>query len=1316
LPLIDEPVRLGGRVAPSRVLFGPHVTNLGRGREISARHVAYYAERAAGGAGVIVTEIASVHPLDHPYERAPLATSAVPGWRSVATACRPHGALVLAGLGHAGHQGSSAYTQRELWGAAAIPDVSVGEVPLVMEAPEIAALVDGFAAAARLAVGAGLDGVEINAGQHSLLRQFLSGLTNTKPDWSLLRTVLGAVRGALGDGVLGLRLCCDELAPWAGITPGAVPRDLPVDYLVPVRGSGMSVGATRPDWHTSPAFNRALCAGFRGTVPVVLQGSVTDVDLDLAQEALTAGDCDLVEMTRAQIADPALVAHVRNWQPERIRPTLLSNRWTAVRDVRNPLVTDDADPRSGHETVDPPVEGRDPITQDVLVVGGGPGGMEAARVLGLRGHRVRLVEQRDRLGGAMWTWPNPRAALLVAWWERELARAGVEVALGRRVAADDLTGVVLLATGGRDAPTAFPSDVPVWAASAGARPAGPVVVHDPVGDGTGCDIALSLGAAALVTPDPVAGKQLADPAGTAVRLERAGVARERLARLVEVRDGRAWLEHVWTGERRSVPCAAVIDCDHRLPEDTLWRARPDLPRIGDCLAPRTIHEAVREARQAALAVGAGTMPPRVAGPGESRVSVGESRVRHGESRVRHGESRVRASLREDGGAAAVRAYGRARTGDSPTETGDSPDETRDSRGVLHSPFSLGPLTLRNRIVFAAHLTLAAEDGLPTAQHAVYYGARAAGGAGLVITEEHSVLPSDQPYEKLIRGGDRAALPGYRAITDAVHAHDVPVLAQLNHNGGQSSGMYSREPVRAPSPIADPMFREVPVEVTSCEIAEIVDGYARTAALCVEGGFDGVELQCSHASILRQFLSPLTNRRTDGYGGSIEHRSRIVREVAAAVRDAIGNRVLGVRLCGDEGLPGGTPVEEAVATARLLAADGTVTYVNTSVGVATSTLHMIEAPMAVPAGYALPVAAAIRHGSGLPTIGIGRFTTHAAAEAALAEEHCDLVGVVRGQIADPAWAHGPTTPCLGCNQECVGRVGRNQRLGCAVNPRAGRESIAVPAPAQRRRVLVVGGGPAGLKAAETAARRGHEVVLCERAETVGGALRLAASAPYRGELGGIVDALHGACLRAGVEIRAGLCMDAASVAAAAPNTVVLATGAVPARPPWALGIGRIVDVRDVLSGHVAPSGEVLVHDELGSHEATSVAEFLAARGCRVEVSTPAMVVAQYLGTTLDSELFHRRAHSAGITLSNEQVVLSAVADGAGVRLELLRHTRGTTVSRRYDWVVCAVPPAPVDELWTALHGIAAPVVRIGDCLAPRRLDAAIRDGERIGMRP
>src|SRR6188472_4421520 len=216
---------------------------------------------------------------------------------------------------------------------------------------------------------------------------------------------------------------------------------------------------------------------------------------------------------------------------------------------------------------------------------------------------------------------------------------------------------------------------------------------------------------------------------------------------------------------------------------------------------------------------------------------------------------------------------------------------------LWTPLELGPVTARNRIVFSAHLTNYARDGLPTEQHAAYYGARAAGGSGLIITEEHSTHPTDWPYEKLIHGFHRDVIPGYRWITDAVHRHRVPVFAQINHNGGQASSMYSRLPVWAPSAVADPLFREVPKAVTAAEIDEIVAGYALVAEHCAEGGFDGIELQCSHSSIVRGFLSPATNRRIDGYGGPLEQRARLLLELVAAVRRVIGTRLaLGVRLC------------------------------------------------------------------------------------------------------------------------------------------------------------------------------------------------------------------------------------------------------------------------------------------------------------------------------------------------------------------------------------------------------------------------------------
>ena len=584
------------------MLFGPHETNLARGRALSERHVAYYARRAAGGCGVVVTETASVHESDHPYERALLAVQCGPGWADVVAACRPHGALVLASLGHTGAQGTSGHAQTALWAPSAVPDVVTREVPTAMEQADVDALVAGFAAGTRGAVAADVDGVEVDAGARSLLRQFLSGLTNTRTDaygsdrLRLLREVLAAVRAELGPGrVLVLRLCCDEEAPWAGITPELAVehvRELAplVDLLVVVRGSGLATSAYRPDGHTAPGFNADLVRAVRaaaGGTPVGLQGSV--VDVAAAQRALDDGVADAVEMTRAQIADADLVRRARAGVP--VRPCTLCNQACQVRDVRNPLVSCVADPSD--EDALPDGTGR-----RVTVVGGGPAGLEAARVLASAGAEVRLVERTGRLGGALRLVAalpgRSRFADLADWLAGEVVRLGVRVELGTTAEGGDV-----VATGARRPPGPSAADVLAGAA----LPPGPVVVHDPVGGPVGVGVAELLAAAGrevtLVTPDAVVGERLGGDLGPAnARLARAGVRRETSSVLCSAGDGVAFLADRWTGEEQAVPCAAVVDAGPGLPGDV----PPGVLAAGDAVAPRTVLEAVLEGRRAARAL------------------------------------------------------------------------------------------------------------------------------------------------------------------------------------------------------------------------------------------------------------------------------------------------------------------------------------------------------------------------------------------------------------------------------------------------------------------------------------------------------------------------------------------------------------------------------------------------------------------------------------------------------------------------------------------------------------------------------------------
>ncbi len=668
--------------------------------------------------------------------------------------------------------------------------------------------------------------------------------------------------------------------------------------------------------------------------------------------------------------------------------------------------------------------------------------------------------------------------------------------------------------------------------------------------------------------------------------------------------------------------------------------------------------------------------------------------------------------------------------------------------ILFTPLKIGNITVKNRIVFSAHLTNYAEDFMPSERHVHYYRERAHGGTGLIITEEHSTHPTDHPYEKLIHAFHRKVIPYYQKITRAVHGEGVPILAQINHNGGQGSGMFTRLPAWAPSAVADPLFREVAKAVEHEDIREIIQGYARVAAYTREGGFDGVELQCSHSSIVRQFLSRHTNHRDDEYGGSLDNRARLLREIIAAIRNEVGrDYVISVRLCGDELIHEGITLDEAVAVARILEADGLIDLINTSIGTATQTLYMIEASMRIRPDYSLFIPSAIRKAVRLPVVGVGRIKDPIQAERILSEGHADLVGIVRAQIADPEFARKSRENraddirlCLSCNQECVGRMGLNRWLGCIETPATGREQQlgigSLTTVAEPKRVLVIGGGPAGLKAATVAARRGHQVTLLEKADRLGGQVVWAVRVASRAEFGDIVRNLLHEIEQLGVEVKTGVTATLDSVLAAKPDAVIVATGSVPNRYAIPGGEGPgVADVVDILSGKVTPGKRVLIIDRLGFHEATSVAEFLAEQGCEVEVVTPTLYVGQDLGVTLDLENWYRQARRLGIRCTPNHSVLSI---DNGVVMALHNYSGQMVHFPKADTVVLAIHRQADDALYHALKadnarannllqqvrqvdedlyhslkGRVPTLYRVGDCVTPRRAHAAIIEGEQAG---
>ena len=645
---------------------------------------------------------------------------------------------------------------------------------------------------------------------------------------------------------------------------------------------------------------------------------------------------------------------------------------------------------------------------------------------------------------------------------------------------------------------------------------------------------------------------------------------------------------------------------------------------------------------------------------------------------------------------------------------------------LFSPLKLGKVTVKNRISFQPHLTNLAEKNLPSERQMYYWGERAKGGAGLIITEELTVHPTDMAYEKLIDVYHAEVVPGFRKITDYVHQYDSKIFAQLNHNGQQGDGSLSRLPVWAPSPVPDVLFRETPKAMEAEDIEEVARYYALSAEHVRQGGFDGVELQFGHSSLARQFLSPLTNLRQDEFGGSLENRMRAPLMFIDAVRKTVGNDyTLGIRMCADEMIPGGLDLGQVQEICALFEASGLIDFMDLSIGTFYN-LYLVEGSMHTPLGYTIPLAAGVREKIKLPVFCTGRINDPVMAEKVLAAGQADMIGMCRALICDPYLPKKAQEGrledlryCIACNQGCIGRIGMNKTIGCVQNPAIGREKewgegTLKPAPVKKK-VVVVGGGPGGMWAAKMAGRRGHAVTLYDRNDALGGQALTAMKGAGRDEFGVIARNEKEQVDKAGVKVELNTEATAATVLGANADAVIIATGSKPKAHPVGGADGpAIFNVWQVLNGEAETGQKVCLIDYDGHHRAAATAEFLANQGKTVHIITPSLFIGAELGPTQDLYLTRQRLLIKGATFTPDIAVMEVAGEAGGKVVKGFNvYSNAWDEWGPFDSLVLAMGQQVEDDLYFSLKGKVKELYRIGDCVAPRKVDMAIWEGHKLG---
>ncbi|MBK0397601.1 FAD-dependent oxidoreductase [Limibaculum sp. M0105] len=652
---------------------------------------------------------------------------------------------------------------------------------------------------------------------------------------------------------------------------------------------------------------------------------------------------------------------------------------------------------------------------------------------------------------------------------------------------------------------------------------------------------------------------------------------------------------------------------------------------------------------------------------------------------------------------------------------------------LMSPVSLRGHTLRNRIVFGAHTANMAVEGLPTERHAAYYRERAIGGAAMVVVEPMPVHPAAVLTRGNFRHTSDEVVPHFRRVTEAIKDHGAVAIQQLYHVGQHGDSDNSYHPHWSPSGMPSYHDSDGSHAMTEAEIEETIDGFVQAARRCREAGFDGVEVWAAYHGLVDQFWTPWSNRRDDKWGGSLENRTRFSREIIQRIRKTCGdNFVIGLAVNDELDFEVALSRESIAEIVERHDREAMVDYVTCGTG-SYFDFYKLMPTFLYGEKLGTPLAATLK---GVVKHALVTAESHIRTpqngEDVLRADEADLVSIVRGQIADPHLATKAAEGrpedvrgCLSCNQMCWGRRSRDYWISCVVNPSVGREwewGGDRFTPAERpRRVLVVGGGVAGLEATRVAAERGHRVVLAEAADRLGGQFRLAGLQPRRAQILDLIEWYERQLTRLQVELRLNTYVEADDIEGFSPDVVIVATGALPdgdgfqkAMPHLARlpGIerGRVWSAEDVMGRVARPGKRVIVLDEGGNWRGAGTAWHLAEAGHEVTIVTPDPLVGKELQRTAADYPLRQRLARLGVRFVCESGILEWAAAGARVASFLT----GEAQLIEADDLVMAVPNRAEDGLYRALDGRGIELRLIGDAAAPRQAPYAIHDGRKAAL--